>query len=126
MYVVAVWFVFIQSATYNVKYTFVGEMYDPYNFGKLVGTIGIFGGIGVYASAPMTSNENYRLMFGILASLSLLMMLFSFFLNMRQVKGHNHKTVKGIEQTHRIKWNKKKKGLEIKQMDEADIPTNAV
>lgn len=35
-----------QCAVFEVKYTFVAELFDPYNYGKLVGLNGLIGGIG--------------------------------------------------------------------------------
>lgn len=100
--VVAVWFIFVQSATYNVKYTFVTEMYDPYNFGKLVGVLGIAGGVGVYCSNPLVESTHYATIFKALTALAGCMIIMTIVIFIRQYMGIHHKTSKPIKQTHRV------------------------
>eukprot|EP01053_Blabericola_migrator_P008053 Blabericola_migrator_1__8052@NODE_4133_length_1315_cov_682_866987_g2015_i1_p1_GENE_NODE_4133_length_1315_cov_682_866987_g2015_i1NODE_4133_length_1315_cov_682_866987_g2015_i1_p1_ORF_typecomplete_len163_score24_04MFS_1/PF07690_16/8_9e11TLC/PF03219_14/1_3e03TLC/PF03219_14/0_00015Phage_holin_3_3/PF16083_5/1e02Phage_holin_3_3/PF16083_5/0_055Phage_holin_3_6/PF07332_11/1_9e02Phage_holin_3_6/PF07332_11/0_2ATG22/PF11700_8/0_63Sugar_tr/PF00083_24/0_5DsbD_2/PF13386_6/10Gemini_mov/PF01708_16/1_4e02Gemini_mo len=100
-YTVGIVFVFMQSATYNLKYTFVNEMYDPFNFGKLVGFIGICGGIGVYINAPISSGTNYTRVFLAYVFVAVFMALLTAFLFWRQKTGITHKTIEGVAQKHR-------------------------
>ncbi|EZG66552.1 major facilitator family transporter [Gregarina niphandrodes] len=97
----AVWFIFIQSATYNIKYTFVNEMYDPFNFGKLVGVLGIAGGIGVYCSDPLVKSTEYNTILNALTGVAAFMLVLTGFVFIRQMKGVTHKTVRAVEQKHR-------------------------
>eukprot|EP01054_Gregarina_sp_Poly1_P008482 Gregarina_sp_Poly_1__8481@NODE_4_length_26097_cov_247_784211_g3_i0_p5_GENE_NODE_4_length_26097_cov_247_784211_g3_i0NODE_4_length_26097_cov_247_784211_g3_i0_p5_ORF_typecomplete_len526_score53_30MFS_1/PF07690_16/1e03MFS_1/PF07690_16/4_4e21MFS_1/PF07690_16/3_8e06Sugar_tr/PF00083_24/2e10MFS_4/PF06779_14/6_9e05MFS_4/PF06779_14/1_1e02MFS_4/PF06779_14/8_5e02PgaD/PF13994_6/6_7PgaD/PF13994_6/0_8PgaD/PF13994_6/8_8e02TLC/PF03219_14/2_1e02TLC/PF03219_14/1e02TLC/PF03219_14/0_0085_NODE_4_length_26097_cov_247_ len=100
-YFVGVVFVFMQSATYNLKFTFVNEMYDPFNFGKLVGLLGIMGGVGVYINAPISSSTRYQLILTIYVGVAAFMGLCTAFLFLRQRRGVTHKTLEGIRQKHR-------------------------
>eukprot|EP01057_Protomagalhaensia_wolfi_P000351 Protomagalhaensia_wolfi_Nauph_80__350@NODE_1195_length_1665_cov_26_830258_g917_i0_p1_GENE_NODE_1195_length_1665_cov_26_830258_g917_i0NODE_1195_length_1665_cov_26_830258_g917_i0_p1_ORF_typecomplete_len487_score123_70MFS_1/PF07690_16/9_3e17MFS_1/PF07690_16/1_8e08_NODE_1195_length_1665_cov_26_830258_g917_i01951463 len=90
-YTVAVVFNFMQSASFNVKYTYVNEMYDPYNFGKLVGVLGIVGGIGVYWNAPITASTRYKLIFLLFTGVAVFMGILTTFLLIRQKKGVTYK-----------------------------------
>eukprot|EP01056_Protomagalhaensia_sp_Gyna25_P000095 Protomagalhaensia_sp_Gyna_25__94@NODE_1048_length_2254_cov_171_526411_g835_i0_p1_GENE_NODE_1048_length_2254_cov_171_526411_g835_i0NODE_1048_length_2254_cov_171_526411_g835_i0_p1_ORF_typecomplete_len534_score83_76MFS_1/PF07690_16/1_7e03MFS_1/PF07690_16/4e15MFS_1/PF07690_16/7_7e08Sugar_tr/PF00083_24/4_7e02Sugar_tr/PF00083_24/2_3e10_NODE_1048_length_2254_cov_171_526411_g835_i04322033 len=90
-YTVAVVFNFMQSASFNVKYTYVNEMYDPFNFGKLVGVLGIVGGIGVYWNAPITSSTRYKLIFLLFTGIAVFMAILTTFLFIRQKKGVTYK-----------------------------------
>lgn len=97
---VAIWFIFVQSATYNVKYTFVNEMYDPFNFGKLVGVLGIAGGIGVYCSNPLVELTNYKTIFIALTAVAVLMIIQTVIIFYRQWNGITHKTIKPVTQKY--------------------------
>lgn len=119
-YVVGALFVFMQSATYNVKFTFVNEMYDPFNFGKLVGLLGIMGGIGVYINAPIASSTNYKVIFTVYAGVAAFMILCAVFLYARQRRGVTHKTLEGIKQKNRREHDAQSKIPEVeKAMNES-------
>lgn len=91
---VAIIFVFSQSATYNIKYTFVNETFDPYNFGKLVGFLGILGGVGVYVNAPIVSAGNHRIVFLVYMGVAMFMSLITSFLYLRKRRGKTQKTTR--------------------------------
>eukprot|EP01055_Gregarina_sp_Pseudo9_P005784 Gregarina_sp_Pseudo_9__5783@NODE_863_length_2121_cov_326_570125_g811_i0_p1_GENE_NODE_863_length_2121_cov_326_570125_g811_i0NODE_863_length_2121_cov_326_570125_g811_i0_p1_ORF_typecomplete_len552_score160_60MFS_1/PF07690_16/7_2e02MFS_1/PF07690_16/3_1e23MFS_1/PF07690_16/5_2e07Sugar_tr/PF00083_24/1_3e18MFS_4/PF06779_14/0_0002MFS_4/PF06779_14/1_8e04MtrD/PF04207_12/0_071MtrD/PF04207_12/1_1e02Phage_holin_3_1/PF05106_12/0_85Phage_holin_3_1/PF05106_12/66Phage_holin_3_1/PF05106_12/3_1e03_NODE_863_length_2 len=100
-YAVGIVFVFMQSATYNLKFTFVNEMYDPFNFGKLVGLLGVMGGVGVYINTPISSSTNYKLVFTIYVAVAAFMAVCTTFIFVRQRQGVTHKTLEGIKQKNR-------------------------
>ncbi|EZG78430.1 major facilitator family transporter [Gregarina niphandrodes] len=82
-----------QCAIFEVKYTYVAEMFDPYNFGKLVGFLGVVGGCATFLNIPVVSTSNYRTVFIIYCSVLPVCAALTAFLRWRQLHGVTYKTV---------------------------------
>lgn len=52
-----------QSALFEVKFTYVQEMFDPYNYGKLVGLLGVVGGLGTFVNIGMSGVADFTRVF---------------------------------------------------------------
>lgn len=92
-YIAACILIISQCAIFEVKYTYIGEMFDPYNYGKLVGCLGVIGGIGTFLNIPVASGSNYRAVFLAYVIILPFMAMIAYFLLWRQKRGITHKTL---------------------------------
>eukprot|EP01053_Blabericola_migrator_P004168 Blabericola_migrator_1__4167@NODE_2274_length_3020_cov_422_052828_g1431_i0_p1_GENE_NODE_2274_length_3020_cov_422_052828_g1431_i0NODE_2274_length_3020_cov_422_052828_g1431_i0_p1_ORF_typecomplete_len556_score95_58MFS_1/PF07690_16/32MFS_1/PF07690_16/9e13MFS_1/PF07690_16/1e08Sugar_tr/PF00083_24/1_6e09Patched/PF02460_18/0_0021CcmD/PF04995_14/1_4e02CcmD/PF04995_14/0_34NDUF_B12/PF08122_12/1_2Wzy_C_2/PF11846_8/11Wzy_C_2/PF11846_8/4_6e02Wzy_C_2/PF11846_8/4_7e02_NODE_2274_length_3020_cov_422_052828_g1431_ len=82
-----------QSAIFEVKYTYVGEMFDPYNYGKLVGCLGVIGGVGTFLNIPVSAGTDYNRVFIAYCITAPVLGLVAMWLVWRQKRGVTYKSL---------------------------------
>lgn len=85
-YIAATLLIVTQPALFEVKFSWVEKLFDPYNYGKLVGMLGVAGGIGTFVNIPASNHRNYRLMFVVYLCLLPLTLIQALYLSYRQHK----------------------------------------
>lgn len=86
-------FTITQGAIFEVKFTFVSEMFDPYNYGKLVGFLGVLGGLGTFTNIPISSSQNTGTVFLVYVCSMPILTGLAYFLGRRQQRGVTYKTL---------------------------------